>query len=714
MGIQPKDSRTSFLDGGGKMSALMRGYDWNRTPLGDPADWPTALKSAIATCLSSQFPMVVWWGPQLLMLYNDAWQPILGDTKHPAGLGRPGKESWPDTWPIVGAQFENALKGVASWFEDLLLASDRHGFIEESYFTYSHSPLKDASGDVVGVLSVVSETTARVLNARRLQTLARLSNATIEGTRRLEPLADMCQRLVDTLCRDNPDAPFAVQYLVDSSQRVRRIALAGLDAARVLETVEGSDQDAWGIAEVLRSRSNRVLRFAASEQLPGGIWPEPTTELLVLPLFDSGLDAKLCGILVVGVNSRLRLDTPYIEFLRLVAAEFGSAISALQFVHREREARDEAKRAARMRDEFLAMLSHELRNPLAPLANMMSVLELKDDDAGLRRRALFTMRNQLHHIMRLVDDLLDVSRISRGVLELERQPVDLTSVLSETVEAQRPFIEKADRVLSVVLPSQPIYLSGDSVRLIQIFDNLLDNARKYTRPGGHIGLTVALEGTEVLVNVMDDGIGIPKSELQSVFDLFTQLDRKLENSRGGLGIGLALVKRLVEMHGGSVVAISDGKDQGAQFGVRLPVLVGPANLPATTNRAAVALPQRRIMVVDDNRDNADSLYLVLKLLGQEAYAVHDGLEAIKVAERLRPEMILLDIGMPGLNGLDVCKRIRQKPWGKNIKLVAVTGWGQEVDRRRTSEAGFDVHLVKPVAHEDIIRLLSQRGETNAN
>src|SRR3954471_22087197 len=316
MGIQPKDSRTSFLDGGGKMSALMRGYDWNRTPLGDPADWPTALKSAIATCLSSQFPMVVWWGPQLLMLYNDAWQPILGDTKHPAGLGRPGKESWPDTWPIVGAQFENALKGVASWFEDLLLASDRHGFIEESYFTYSHSPLKDASGDVVGVLSVVSETTARVLNARRLQTLARLSNATIEGTRRLEPLADMCQRLVDTLCRDNPDAPFAVQYLVDSSQRVRRIALAGLDAARVLETVEGSDQDAWGIAEVLRSRSNRVLRFAASEQLPGGIWPEPTTELLVLPLFDSGLDAKLCGILVVGVNSRLRLDTPYIEFLR--------------------------------------------------------------------------------------------------------------------------------------------------------------------------------------------------------------------------------------------------------------------------------------------------------------------------------------------------------------------------------------------------------------
>jgi signal transduction histidine kinase len=707
VGIQSKDSRTGFLDGGGKMGALMRSSDWSRTPVGDPAEWPAALKFAIATCLSSGFPMVVWWGPQLLMFYNDAWQPILGDTKHPAGLGRPGEESWAETWPIVGAQFENALKGVASWFENLLLASDRHGFIEESYFTYSHSPLKDASGEVVGVLSVVSETTARVLNERRLQTLARLSNATVEATSRLEPLADMSQRLVDTLCRDNPDAPFAVQYLMDAPQRARRIALAGVDSARVPLNVDSTDHDTWGIAEALRSRLNGVLHLAVSEQLPGGSWPEPTTQVLVLPLFDTGLDANLCGILVVGINSRLRLDTPYIELLRLVAAEFGGAISALQFVHRESEARADAQRAARMRDEFLAMLSHELRNPLAPLQNMMSVLELKEDDPGLRRRALFTMRQQLNQIMRLVDDLLDVSRISRGVLELKRQPVDLTTVLSETVEAQRPFIEKAKRVLSVVLPSEPIYLTADSVRLTQIFDNLLDNARKYTSPGDHIGLTVALEGTEVLVKVMDDGIGIPKSELQSIFDLFIQVDRKLENSRGGLGIGLALVKRLVEMHGGSVLAISDGKDQGAQFEVRLPVLAGPSNLPAKPNRAAVALPHRRILVVDDNRDNADSLYLVLKLLGQEVYAVHDGLEAIELAERLRPELILLDIGMPGLSGLDVCRHIRQKPWGKEVRLVAVTGWGQEVDRRKSKEAGFDLHLVKPLAHEDIMGLLSR-------
>jgi hypothetical protein len=227
-----KNPRTGFLEGGGRMGALMRSYDWRRTALGDPADWPATLKSAVATCLGSRFPMVVWWGPQLLMLYNDAWQPILGDTKHPAGLGRTGEESWPETWHIVGAQFENALKGAASWSDDLLLASDRHGFLQESYFTYSHGPLRDASGAVVGVLSVVSETTARVLSDRRLRTLAQLSTATLEAARRLEPLEAVCQMLIDTLCRGNPDAPFAVQYLADLSQRVQRVAVSGLDTGR--------------------------------------------------------------------------------------------------------------------------------------------------------------------------------------------------------------------------------------------------------------------------------------------------------------------------------------------------------------------------------------------------------------------------------------------------------------------------------------------------
>src|SRR5262245_35668427 len=275
MDVQSKTPRIGFLDGGGRMGALMRTYDWSRTPLGDPAQWPDTLKAAVATCLSSRFPMVIWWGPQLLMLYNDAWQPILGETKHPAGLGRPGADSWPETWPVVGAQFEEALRGAASWSEDLLLASDRHGFLEESYFTYSHSPLKASSGEVVGVLSVVSETTARVLHQRRLRTLADLSIATLDATRRFESTADMCQLLVDTLCHGNPDIPFAVQYLVDFEQPAQRVALAGIDAALFPQEVENVDQDTWGIAETLHIRSRGVAKQVESRHLPVGVWPEP-------------------------------------------------------------------------------------------------------------------------------------------------------------------------------------------------------------------------------------------------------------------------------------------------------------------------------------------------------------------------------------------------------------------------------------------------------
>jgi hypothetical protein len=232
-------SSLSFLDGGGKMGALMRAHDWSNSPLGDPVTWSDALKMAVGTCLSSRFPMVVWWGPQLIMLYNDAWQPILGETKHPAGLGRPGAESWPETWPIVGAQFERALQGIASWSEDLLLASDRHGFIEECYFTYSHSPLKDASGKVVGVHSVVSETTPRVLSERRLRILRDLSNATVQAATEANTVEETCQALVSLLCSKNPDVPFGLMYLADASGRARLIASAGVDAELFPSVVEG-------------------------------------------------------------------------------------------------------------------------------------------------------------------------------------------------------------------------------------------------------------------------------------------------------------------------------------------------------------------------------------------------------------------------------------------------------------------------------------------
>jgi two-component sensor histidine kinase len=350
---------TSFLDGGGKMGALMRAHDWTNSPLGDPAAWPDALKMAVGTCLSSRFPMVVWWGPQLIMLYNDAWQPILGETKHPGGLGRPGAESWPETWPIVGEQFERALSGVASWSEDLLLASDRHGFMEECYFTYSHSPLKDAAGKVVGVHSVVSETTARVLSERRLRILCDLSNATVQAATETNTIEQTSEALVSLLCSKNPDVPFGLLYLIDASGRAQLMASAGVDPELFPRTID-TDGDVWGLRQVLGGFSPATIEAssAIASPLPGGVWPEPTKQLVALALAAASRNGKVLGALLLGISSRLQLDEPYLDYLRLIAAQFSGSLSTLQSIEKE-------KRALHAKQVLINELQHRTRNLLA-------------------------------------------------------------------------------------------------------------------------------------------------------------------------------------------------------------------------------------------------------------------------------------------------------------------------------------------------------------
>ena len=304
-----------FLDGGGTMGALMRAHDWSGSPLGAPACWPETLKAAIATCLASRFPMVVWWGPDLIMLYNDAWQPILGETKHPVGLGRPGAESWPETWPIVRQQIEDALTGNASWFENLLLPSDRRGFLEECYFTYSHSPLRNAEGKVVGVQTAVIETTDRVLSERRMLILRNLSKASVEATSQGDSVEHTCEALLGRLCKGNPDIPFAAQYRSDDDSRARLICCRGIDKSLLPATISAVDRDPWGIAEVLRKRAPTFSRQpqGISQPLPGGAWPEPTRQMVALPLARKVPASDLLGVLLVGVNCRLRLDDPYMD-----------------------------------------------------------------------------------------------------------------------------------------------------------------------------------------------------------------------------------------------------------------------------------------------------------------------------------------------------------------------------------------------------------------
>ena len=362
----------------------------------------------------------------------------------------------------------------------------------------------------------------------------------------------------------------------------------------------------------------------------------------------------------------------------------------------------------RRKNEFLAMLAHELRNPLAPIRNAVHVLQLTGGNAAAVKSASEMLERQIGQMVRLVDDLLDVSRISRGKIELCKERVELASVVNHAVEAARSLVECMEHELTVTLPPQPVYLNADPTRLAQVVGNLLNNACKFTNKGGRICLTVEREGKQAVIRVRDNGIGIAADHHSRIFDMFTQVDTSLERSVGGLGIGLMLVKNLVEMHDGMVEVYSAGLGQGSEFVVRLPILVETAKPPPEPTVSEPTPPTSRlILVVDDNRDSAESLAMLLKLMGNKTHTAYDGLEAVEAAATVRPDVILLDIGLPKLNGYEACRRIREQPWGKNMVLVALTGWGQEEDRQKSREAGFDGHIVKPVDHAALTKLLAE-------
>jgi PAS domain S-box-containing protein len=371
--------------------------------------------------------------------------------------------------------------------------------------------------------------------------------------------------------------------------------------------------------------------------------------------------------------------------------------------------------ADRRKDEFLAMLAHELRNPLAPIRNALHVMKQAGADGAVLERVREMMERQVQHMTRMVDDLLDVSRITRGKIELRKEAVDLASVVERTVEAIRPLIEDRRQELTVDLPPEPVRLEADPTRLEQVLANLLNNAAKYTDHGGHVWLTARQEGGELVLRVKDTGVGMAPAMLPRIFEPFVQADRVLHQSQGGLGIGLTLVRRLVEMHGGNVSAYSEGPGKGSEFVVRLPAL--SPKQPITGERSAGegsesvgAAPQHRILVVDDNVDAAESLAMLLRMEGQDVRVAHDGPAALAAVEADPPDLVFLDIGMPVMNGYDVARRLRQRPGLEKLVLVAMTGWGQEEDRRRSQEAGFDHHLVKPVEPDALHRLLARPQE----
>jgi PAS domain S-box-containing protein len=366
-----------------------------------------------------------------------------------------------------------------------------------------------------------------------------------------------------------------------------------------------------------------------------------------------------------------------------------------QLENRLRRLAADLSEADRRKDQFLATLAHELRGPLAPLAHVLEVWK-RTDDRDLLAQARGTMERQLGQLVRLVDDLLDLNRITHDRLELRTRRVDLEAVLHQAVEACQPLADSLGHDLRVEMRDGPHRLTADPTRLAQVFGNLLNNACKYTEPGGEISVTAERDGAQVVVTVADTGTGIPPEQLDSIFDMFARAGQPAGRPQEGLGIGLTLVRQLVRMHGGTVEAQSAGPGRGSELVVRLPAAAAPSDAEPEAGVADRPSPSRRILVVDDNRDSAVSLSLLLELRGHGTRTAHDGIEAVETAESYRPEVILLDLGLPGIDGYEACRRIRREPWGREVTILAVTGWGQDEDRRKSREAGFDGHLVKPV------------------
>ena len=525
------------------------------------------------------------------------------------------------------------------------------------------SPVKDAAGNVTGASKIVRDVTARKRTERERQNFVTVVENSTD-------FIGMC---------DLQGLPFFVNRAglemvgLDDIEQARRTPLQEFffpeDQGMIMnEFLPSVMANGHGEVEV------RFRHFKTGEPR----W----MAYKVLVLTNAGNEPVGFATVSQDVTERKRLA----DDLRRLAADLAEA--------------DQRK------NEFLATLAHELRNPLAPMSNMLEVVKHAGDDREVLKRAHDTIERQLGQMVRLVDDLLDLNRITYDRLELRRSEVELSSVIQQAVEVARPLIDAAGHDLTVELPEEPIYLNADRARLAQVFGNLLNNSSKYTRPNGRISVSAKRVDDEVVVTVKDNGAGIPQDKLDSIFDMFMQVDLTAERSQGGLGIGLTLVKRLAEMHGGSIEARSAGEGQGSEFIVRLPVLSKASVAAQPEPAAAEPSPERRILIVDDNVDAADSLAMLLEITGNKTYMAHDGVEAVEAIAEHRPEVVLLDIGLPRLTGHEVCRQVRQQPWGKDIVMIALTGWGQEDDRRQSEEAGFNGHLVKPVDYDKLLELLS--------
>jgi signal transduction histidine kinase len=658
------ESHLRFLSGPSAMAQLLRDKDWSDSPLGPPQEWPQALRSVVNLLLGSAFPMFVAWGPELAQVYNDAYMEIMG-AKHPRGLGRPLLENWAEIRDDVGPLAEQAMQGHSRYLENLPLRM-RRGRVEgeeDTWFTFSYSPVQDESGSVAGMFCACIDTTRTVLAEHDLRARSEW----------LQALFDQAPGFAAVL-----RGPEHVFTQVNEAYRtlVGGRDLIGRSVAEALPEVASQGFTDW-LDTVYRTGEPFIGRSvpAVISRAPGEPPYEAFIDFMYQPLRDTA--GRVEGIFVQGHDVTEQ--------------------------HRSREA---LRLADRQKDEFLATLAHELRNPLAPIRSASHLLRTPTAPPEVHRRATEILTRQVDHMARLLDDLMDISRITQQRLVLKRERISVAAAVESALEAARPLIESKRHQLHAEVAQPDAWLDADPLRLTQVLANLLNNASKYTDAGGRIAIDARRTGDTIVFTVSDNGIGLSESAIRTMFTMFAQEQTALERSEGGLGIGLALAKGLVELHGGRISASSEGPGRGSRFVVELPASTA-AQAPGEQAQgpAGETTRARTVLLADDNADAADALAELLRMEGHVVHIASHGVQAAELALALKPDVVVLDIGMPGLNGYEVAQRIRAQPWGAEPLLVAATGWGQEGDRQKATAAGFDRHLTKPFDPQRLLDLV---------
>jgi signal transduction histidine kinase len=713
-----------FLEAPGEAAALMRQLDWSRTPLGPVATWPQSLRISISTCLGSRFPILLWWGPDLVMLYNDAYRPILGD-KHPKALGQAGRECWPEIWDIIGPMLVGVReRGEATWSENLMLPLERRGYREECYFTFSYSPIRGDAAEVAGVFCAVNETTGHVIGARRLAMLRALAAAA-------GPASDVeaaCARSMEVMRAYPADIPFALLYLGDGDP-----SGAELTASCGSEPVGPA---VWPLAEAAGFSGGLIVDDLATRLVcpPEGPWGEPPASAMVLPLRPTGGGGAVGGFLVAGVSARLALDDQYRGFLDLVAVQVSTAIANARAHEEERRRAEALAELDRAKTAFFSNVSHEFRTPLTlmlgPLDDLLSAADdLLEPD---QRETLTLVRRNGQRMLRLVNTLLDFSRIEAGRLRASYEPTDLAAYTAELASVFRSAAEKAGLRFVVDCPPLPAPVLVDRTMWEQIVFNLLSNALKFTFHGEVAVVLRPVERSAVL-EVRDTGSGIAADELPRLFERFYRVRGALGRSTEGTGIGLALVQELARLHGGTVEAESS-PGVGSSFVVRVPL--GERELPASREVVRPAVPsplagafldealhwlpgeepvrdaretsarstpgsEETVLLADDNADMR--AYLRRLLAGRYMVRdVADGAQALAAALTQPPDLVLADVMMPQLDGFGLLEALRADPRTARVPVVLLSARAGEEARVEGLAAGADDYLVKPFSARELL------------